>query len=63
MNGRMYPGVSCASTLECVIRFVDWARGQRDTPTPREIAAFLGCSRATAWRYRRALLAAQGLPA
>lgn len=60
MNGRMFPNVSCASTLECVIRFVDWARSRRELPTPREIAEFLGCSRATAWRYRNALLAAQG---
>ena len=60
MKGRMFPNVSCASTLECAIRFIDWARSRREIPTPREIAEFLGCSRATAWRYRNALLAAQG---
>jgi hypothetical protein len=60
VRGRMFPNISCASTLECVIRFVDWARSSRELPSPREIADFLGCSRATAWRYRKALEAAQG---
>jgi hypothetical protein len=48
------------SVMEATIRFVDWARSRREIPTSREIAEFLGCSRATAWRYRNALLAAQG---
>lgn len=49
-----------SSFLEATIRFVDWARSRREIPTPREIAEYLGCSRTTAWRYRNALLAAQG---
>ena len=51
------------SVMEATIRFVDWARSRRQIPTPREIAAYLGCSRTTAWRYRNALLAAQGVSA
>lgn len=51
------------SFMEAAIRFVDWARSRRQIPTPREIAEHLGCSKATAWRYRKALLAAQGTSA
>lgn len=52
-----------SSFMEATIRFIDWARSHRQIPTPREIAAHLGCSRATAWRYRKALQAAQGIGA
>jgi len=48
------------SFLQATIRFVEWARSRRQIPTPREIAEHLGCTRATAWRYRKALLAANG---
>ena len=58
--GKIYPNVSSGSRLECLIRFLDWARSRRQVPTVPEIADYLGCSRATAWRYRNALMAAQG---
>lgn len=58
--GKIHPNVPCGSRLECLIRFLDWARSHRQVPTAQEIAEFLGCSRATGWRYRNALLAAQG---
>lgn len=59
-TGKIHANVPAANRLECVIRFLDWARSHREIPTPRAIADYLGCSRATAWRYRNALLAAQG---
>jgi hypothetical protein len=61
--GRIPPNVSCGSKLESLIRFLDWARSRRQAPTGPEIADYLGCSKATGFRYRNALLAAQGTSA
>lgn len=57
MNTRELP----TSSLERMIRFVKWADAMRDAPTWRSIAEHFHLSKATAYRWRKAWCAANGM--
>lgn len=47
--------------LESMLRFGAWADGRRSNLTARVVQDYIGCSRATAYRYLQAYRAARGL--
>lgn len=55
---RTFQNVHAATTLEGAIRLVTWANSQRREVSAHQIRDFLGCSRATSYRYLAALRAA-----
>lgn len=57
---RVSQNLHAATGFEAVIRFADWARAKRREPTIAEITDYMGCCRASAYRYRSALRAADG---
>jgi hypothetical protein len=52
-----------AGKLELGIRFALWAMQLRRCPTTFDIETVFQCSRATAYRWRRAWIVARGVPA
>jgi transposase-like protein len=50
-----------ASTFELALRFVQWATQLRTVPTAQQICEQFNVSRPTAYRWRAAWLAVQGI--
>lgn len=57
---RVFSNVHAATTMEGAIRLVNWANSKRCDVDVHDIRRFVGCSRATAYRYLAALRAADG---
>lgn len=60
--GALYPrSDSSHNGIELAFRFVLWAQQMHSAPTHHQIREHFGCSVATAFRWRAAWLAANGI--
>lgn len=57
---RTFSNIHAATTMEGAIRLVNWWNSQRREADAHAVQRFIGCSRATAYRYLQALRAADG---